>query len=325
MRVRPSGVTPPSRLRNFARTSVVKLPKVSRAACSWSACDVVRVAVPDAADRDAGDEVDVGVAVLVEDAAALAPRHGEARVEREGLEARRHVALLELDDRLRPRPDLDAALDFRHVDSPVIVSAPAAARTRENRAARRAAILRGRDRAEEREARPRVQVDDGDAAVRRDDRVAAVDLQAERRRGAARRERPARPGRTEWLREVLVAVVEPLEPGRTVVVLRQSRHAVELDEVAGDVVLHDRVQRFRARAAARGSSSSAAGEPANETSPASVACTSPRLTQQAPRKRAAPPPPSVATRSALREAARRDGRRARSCARGRCSGWPRGG
>jgi len=38
MRVRPPGVTPPSRLRNFARTSVVKLPKVSRAACSCNAC-----------------------------------------------------------------------------------------------------------------------------------------------------------------------------------------------------------------------------------------------------------------------------------------------
>ena len=37
MRVSPAGVTPPRRFRNFARTSVVKLPKVSLAACSWSA------------------------------------------------------------------------------------------------------------------------------------------------------------------------------------------------------------------------------------------------------------------------------------------------
>ena len=69
---------------------------------------VVRVAVADASDGDAGDEVDVGVAVLVEDPAALAARHREARIQREGLQARRHVAGLERRDALRTLADLEA-------------------------------------------------------------------------------------------------------------------------------------------------------------------------------------------------------------------------
>ena len=68
--------------------------------------DVVRMAVPDAADGDARDEVEVLVAVLVDERRALAARHRQAGVEREGLKARRDVALLARDDLLRPRPDL---------------------------------------------------------------------------------------------------------------------------------------------------------------------------------------------------------------------------
>src|SRR5206468_8780875 len=52
----------------------------------------------DAADADAGDEVDVLVAVLVVERAAGAPRHGQPRVLGEGLEPRRHVASLPFDD-----------------------------------------------------------------------------------------------------------------------------------------------------------------------------------------------------------------------------------
>ena len=86
-------------------------------------------------DGDAGDEVDVCVPVGVVDAAALAPRHGEAGVQGEGLQARRHVTLLELDDLLRARPGLDAAADLRHREAPIATAA------REKRAASRAAIF----------------------------------------------------------------------------------------------------------------------------------------------------------------------------------------
>src|SRR5205814_8228775 len=66
---------------------------------------VMRMAVAHAADGDTGDEVDVLVAVLVDERAALAARHGQARVEREGLGARRQVLLLERHDLARARPD----------------------------------------------------------------------------------------------------------------------------------------------------------------------------------------------------------------------------
>ena len=82
--------------------------------------DVVRMAVADAADRDPRDEVDVGVPIGVEDPAALAAGHREARVEREGLEAGRHVARLERGDRLRAFADLEAFLQgFGHRVTPV--------------------------------------------------------------------------------------------------------------------------------------------------------------------------------------------------------------
>src|SRR6185369_3827995 len=73
--------------------------------------DVVRMAVPDAADGDARDEVEVLVAVLVDERRALAARHRQAGVEREGLKARRDVALLARDDLLRPRPHLAPLAD----------------------------------------------------------------------------------------------------------------------------------------------------------------------------------------------------------------------
>ena len=64
--------------------------------------DVVRVAVADAAHRDARDEVDVLVAVLVPQPAAAAARHRQPRVEREGLVAGRDVAALTGHDLARP-------------------------------------------------------------------------------------------------------------------------------------------------------------------------------------------------------------------------------
>ncbi len=91
---------------------------------------VVRMAVPDAADRDPGDEVDVGVAVLVEDVAAAALRHREARVEGERLQARRHVTLLELDDLARAGADL----------APLVPSVIERPHSGENRAASSAAM-----------------------------------------------------------------------------------------------------------------------------------------------------------------------------------------
>ena len=59
---------------------------------------VVRVAVADAADPDTRDEIDVLVAVLVDQRAALAARHGQPRIERERLQARRDMAMLSRDD-----------------------------------------------------------------------------------------------------------------------------------------------------------------------------------------------------------------------------------
>jgi hypothetical protein len=68
--------------------------------------DVVRMAVADAPDRDAGDEVDVLVAVLVDQGAVDTARHREARVERKALGARCQVLAFLSDDLLRSRPDL---------------------------------------------------------------------------------------------------------------------------------------------------------------------------------------------------------------------------
>src|SRR5262249_55161835 len=70
---------------------------------------VVRVAMTDAADRDAGDEVDVLVAVLVDERRALSPRHREAGVQRERLKAGSDVAALARHDLLRARADLAPA------------------------------------------------------------------------------------------------------------------------------------------------------------------------------------------------------------------------
>jgi hypothetical protein len=68
--------------------------------------DVVRVAVPHAPHRDARDEVDVLVAILVPQRRAAAPRHGQPGVEREGLVAGRDVARLARHDLARAGPDL---------------------------------------------------------------------------------------------------------------------------------------------------------------------------------------------------------------------------
>jgi len=76
------------------------------------ALDVVGMAVPHAADADAGDEVDVLVAVHVDERAALAPGHGQPGVERERLQAGGDVTLLALEDLARARSDF-AALAHR--------------------------------------------------------------------------------------------------------------------------------------------------------------------------------------------------------------------
>ena len=56
------------------------------------------MAVTDAPDPDAGDEIDVLVAVLVDERSAFATSDGETRIEREGLEAGGDVALLSRHD-----------------------------------------------------------------------------------------------------------------------------------------------------------------------------------------------------------------------------------
>src|SRR6476659_1751081 len=77
------------------------------------------VAVADASHRDSGDEIDVPVAVLVVEAAAAAAGHREARVESEGLEARRHVAALVRADLPGARPDVPAPRRLRHSGTPI--------------------------------------------------------------------------------------------------------------------------------------------------------------------------------------------------------------
>src|SRR5437870_3224525 len=86
--------------------------------------DVVRMTVTDAAHTDAGDKVDVLVAVLVDQRAALATRDGHAGRERERLQARREMPLLVGDDPPRPGPDLAARC---HRPAPVKRSATCAA------------------------------------------------------------------------------------------------------------------------------------------------------------------------------------------------------
>src|SRR5262249_3524099 len=68
--------------------------------------DVMRMTVADAAHRDAGNEVDVLVAVLVDQGAVDAARHRQARVEREALRAGGEVLALLRDDLLRARSRL---------------------------------------------------------------------------------------------------------------------------------------------------------------------------------------------------------------------------
>ena len=92
--------------------------------------DVVRVAVPDAPHRDARDEIDVLVAVLVPQGRAAAASHGQPRVEREGLVAGRDVARLARHDLARAGPGL-ARLAHRP---------PPDARSAPKRSARYAAI-----------------------------------------------------------------------------------------------------------------------------------------------------------------------------------------
>src|SRR5437870_7342629 len=77
------------------------------------ALDVMRMAVADTAHADAGDEIDVRVAVHVGERAALAAGHGQPRVEREGLQPGRDVTLLALEDLARARPDFAATVGHR--------------------------------------------------------------------------------------------------------------------------------------------------------------------------------------------------------------------
>src|SRR5262249_26298046 len=72
--------------------------------------DVVWMAMTHAAHADAGDEVDVRVAVHVDERAAFASGHGQARVERERLQPGRDVTFLAREDRARARSAFAAPL-----------------------------------------------------------------------------------------------------------------------------------------------------------------------------------------------------------------------
>ena len=62
--------------------------------------DVVRMAMAETADRDAGDEVEIFVAVDVGDGAAAGAVDHDLRIERDRLQPRRHSLGLALEDRL---------------------------------------------------------------------------------------------------------------------------------------------------------------------------------------------------------------------------------
>src|SRR4030067_285019 len=89
---------------NGPRPRLVSLPRSHSTppVLPSQALPVVRMAVPDAADPDSGDEVDVLLSVFVHQRRAAPPGHGEPRVEREGLEPRRHMLLLPRHDAAPP-------------------------------------------------------------------------------------------------------------------------------------------------------------------------------------------------------------------------------
>src|SRR6266581_3047527 len=217
---------------------------------------VVRVAVADAPNRDPGDEVDVLVAVLVDEGRARAAGHREPGHEGEGLTPRRDVAPLLRHDVLRARTDFmplghctgarepgrlrgwpetrcEPALFLmaRSIPSPSSGAVQEAERQVGGDALRRLVAV-------EREARPGVHVQQHGRARRRDDHVPAVHLEAERHRRAAHEAREA-PLVERMAGQALVLVVEPAEPRRRVV-RPAGADAVELHEVAVHVRLEDR-------------------------------------------------------------------------------------
>src|SRR5262249_35734451 len=72
--------------------------------------DIVGMTVADAADRDAGDEVQIFVPVDVDDGAAFRVVHHDLRVEGDRLQARRHRFGLALENRLGFGAGHDTAL-----------------------------------------------------------------------------------------------------------------------------------------------------------------------------------------------------------------------
>src|SRR5919204_2574519 len=86
------------------------------------------------------------------------------------------------------------------------------------------------------ETGPRVDVEHDDL-VARDDRVAAVDFEPERRGGFARQTTEPR-GVEGMPGEFLLLVIEPAEPRRSPV-HRAAADAVELHEIARHVALND--------------------------------------------------------------------------------------
>src|SRR5919197_1815446 len=93
----------------------------------------------------------------------------------------------------------------------------------------------------EREARPGVHVQQDGVARGRDDHVAAVDLEPERRGRAAHEARQA-PLVERMASQALLLVIEPAEPRRRAVRATADADAVKLDEIALHVRLEDRTR-----------------------------------------------------------------------------------
>src|SRR5262249_8232962 len=108
----------------------------------------------------------------------------------------------------------------------------------------------GRLRAEEREARPRVQVDEHELTRGRDDAVASVDLEAEGGGGPAHEPRQRALIEGE-LPQALLLVVEPPEP-RRLAVEPAPAYPIELYEVAVHVWLYHRARHAAAGHAGAG-------------------------------------------------------------------------
>ena len=202
----PSGSRPPTSFRKLARVSRGEAAEGDFLELLGDALDVVGMAVAEAADRHAGDEVEILAAVHVGDDAALGVVDGDLGIERDRLQSRRHDLGLAVEDRLRFRSRRGVDLAGFVIDrlrrrgafalhDPVLAVTPFTARGAAvetvneivGDGARGLVAILGI-------ARPGIEIDDLGLAILADDGVAAEDLNPKGRwRHCVRRRAAARP------------------------------------------------------------------------------------------------------------------------------------